>query len=219
MNPVGSQNCSCDPGWSGINCDAECSYHGTITNNACDCDVGWRGSVCDIPACPGDVVDCTDHGDCNTADHTCTCFSGWTGQDNGQGYVDPLLNACDIPDCPGSPDCNSEGTCDGSLTQPKCINCNPGWMGPACEDICDANHGQQLPMNSGNCECDGCYTGKGCDIECSGYGTCVNGVCECDVARRGSKCEVPGCPGNVTDCSSHGVCNSGNTICTCLPGE
>jgi hypothetical protein len=219
MNPVGSQNCECDPGWVGINCDSECSNHGSIVNAKCECDIGWRGRVCDIPSCPGNMTDCTGNGDCNAATHECTCYSGWTGQANGAGYVDPLTNGCDVPDCPGTPDCNGEGECDSTLTTPKCKNCNPGWMGEACEDVCDATHGVQSPMNSGFCECDSCYTGKGCDIECDDHGQCINGICECMVGWRGSKCEVPGCPGNGTDCTNHGVCNSALHMCTCLPGK
>ena len=79
MNPVGSQNCTCNPGWAGLNCDAECSLRGQILKGQCHCDVGWRGPLCDIPGCPGDGLDCTGHGDCNTGTHICTCFNGWTG--------------------------------------------------------------------------------------------------------------------------------------------
>ncbi|WAR26298.1 TENX-like protein [Mya arenaria] len=218
VSPVGSDDCVCDPGWVGINCDVECSHHGSIVNNSCNCDVGWRGEVCDIPGCPGVNEDCTGHGDCNTELHECTCYNGWTGVTDSEGKVDPLLNACDMADCPGSPDCNGQGTCDDSYTTPKCVDCNPGWMGPGCEDICDADHGEQSPMNSGNCFCDGCFTGRGCNLECDGHGKCVNGTCECKVGWRGTKCEVPGCPGNGTDCTQHGVCNTALQECTCTPG-
>lgn len=219
MNPVGSQNCECDPGWVGINCDVECSFHGYIQGNKCHCDVGWRGSVCDIQGCPGEIEDCSGHGECNSAIHTCTCNNGWTGESDSSGYVDPFMNACDIPDCPGEPNCNGEGTCDDTLITPKCKNCNPGWMGPACEEICDADHGIQSPMNSGNCECDSCYTGRGCNLECDGHGVCVDSLCSCEVGWRGSKCEVPGCPGNETDCTNNGVCNTALHECTCMPGK
>ena len=219
MNPVGSQNCECNPGWAGLNCDSECSENGKIINGKCKCDIGWWGRVCDIPGCPGINESCTGHGDCNSADHICTCYSGWTGIKDSMGYVDPLTNGCDVPDCPGEPDCNGEGDCDDTLFTPKCRNCNKGWMGEACEDICDAVHGEQKPMNSGFCECDSCYSGKGCNLECDRHGTCDNGTCKCDVGWRGSKCEVPGCPGIDKDCSGHGVCNSAQHQCVCIPGK
>jgi hypothetical protein len=92
-------------------------------------------------------------------------------------------------------------------------------MGEACEDICDAVHGEQMPMNSGFCECDSCYSGKGCNLECNRNGKCDNGTCECDVGWRGSKCEVPGCPGIDKDCTGHGSCNSAVHECACQPGN
>lgn len=219
MNPVGSQNCTCDPGWAGLNCDAECSDNGKIVDGICHCDIGWWGRVCNIPGCPGVGKSCTGNGECNSAEHTCTCYPGWTGIKDSTGYVDPFTNGCDIPDCPGEPDCNGEGICDDTLITPKCKNCSAGWMGEACEDICDAEHGAQSPMNSGFCQCDSCYSGKGCNLECDMHGSCENGICKCNVGWRGSKCEVPGCPGNGSDCTGHGVCNTAVHECKCLPGK
>ncbi|XP_033745589.1 uncharacterized protein LOC117331103 [Pecten maximus] len=202
--PTFSDNCTCDPGWVGIECDAECSLHGSFNGTMCNCDVNWRGVVCEMPGCPGIGEDCTGHGDCNTATHICTCNAGWTG------------SGCEVPDCPGSPDCMGRGTCDTNFDPPKCMNCEVGWMGPACDDPCV--NGTQNPPNSGFCECDPCYFGKGCNSECAGNGQCVADVCECDTSWRGSLCEVPGCPGTKYDCSQHGECNSANHECTCFPG-
>ena len=216
MNPEGSDNCECDPGWSGLTCSSECSFHGVIIydnalqSNRCDCDPGWRGAVCNIPGCPGEKEDCSGHGECNAASHICDCYNGWTGNTN------PLLNACDEPDCPGNPNCNNRGTCDISFTTPRCMNCIAGYMGPACEQDC--TYGRQLPMNSGFCFCDSCHSGRGCNVECNGQGKCnEKGTCDCNDKWKGSKCEVPGCPG-ITDCSGHGSCNSGEHICFCDPG-
>lgn len=93
-------------------------------------------------------------------------------------------------------------------------------MGPACEDVC--TNGTQVPMNSGNCACDPCFTGRGCNVECTGHGICVGNSCHCDqlTGWRGSLCEVPGCPGsNGKDCSGNGKCDSANHQCICLPGR
>lgn len=93
-------------------------------------------------------------------------------------------------------------------------------MGPACEDLC--TNGTQVPMDSGNCVCDPCFAGRGCNVECNGYGTCLENKCRCDelTGWRGSLCEVPGCPGsNGKDCSGNGKCDSANHICICDPGE
>ena len=216
MNPVGSQNCECDPGWTDETCSTECSFHGTIiydsniSSNRCECDVGWRGNLCDQPGCPGVGEDCTGHGECNKGTHTCDCYAGWTGD------PDPLLNGCDVPDCPGDPDCNDRGTCDDSFSTPACMNCSAGYMGAACELNC--TYGVQTPMNSGFCLCDSCHTGKECNIECNGEGTCNNSVCECNDHWKGSKCEVPACPG-IPDCTDHGTCNSAEHVCFCNPGN
>ena len=77
-------------------------------------------------------------------------------------------------------------------------------------------------MDSGNCVCDPCFAGRGCNVECNGYGTCLENKCRCDelTGWRGSLCEVPGCPGsNGKDCSGNGKCDSANHICICDPGE
>ena len=209
-----TDTCVCDPGWSGKSCSAECSFHGKVYYDEvhqvdrCDCDPAWKGPVCDIPGCPGKPEDCSGHGYCNKGTSTCDCFDGWTGN------VDIMLNGCDIPDCPGRPDCSNHGTCDASFTTPRCVDCHDGYMGPACDDPC--TFGKQTPMNSGFCLCDSCHTGKGCNSECNDGGTCVNGTCVCNDQWTGPKCTIPGCPGM---CSGHGTCNSGDHICFCTPGN
>lgn len=218
VNPQGSQNCTCTVGWAGLNCNAECSDHGHILGGRCNCDNGWRGPLCGIPGCPGKGEDCTGHGECNSGVGTCTCFSGWTGVADEEGNVDPSTNGCDVADCPGEPDCNGEGICDDTVTTPKCRNCSAGLMGKACEDICDAVHGVQTPMDTGYCKCDSCYTGKGCNLKCDRHGSCEDGKCNCFAGWRGSKCEVPGCPGEGSDCTSNGICNSALHECVCFNG-
>ena len=53
--PAGSDNCVCENGWVGTECDVECSFHGEIINGSCICHESWWGQVCDIPGCPGIV--------------------------------------------------------------------------------------------------------------------------------------------------------------------
>lgn len=202
--PIGANNCTCYPGWVGINCDSECSDHGKIVDGECDCDVNWWGSFCDVPGCPGIGESCSKHGICNSITHNCDCFPGWTG------------DGCELPDCPGEPDCNDRGNCNSTLDPPKCLDCISGWMGPACADFCV--NGTQVPHNSGHCECHSCYNGLGCNLECNGHGKCNGTHCICDMAWRGSKCEIQGCPGVTEDCTQHGTCNSALQLCTCIPG-
>ena len=89
-------------------------------------------------------------------------------------------------------------------------------MGPACNNPCV--HGQQVPMDSGNCVCEPGWVGVGCDSECSEHGTIVNSKCQCDIGWRGTYCENPGCPGDGEDCSGHGECNSALHTCICQNG-
>jgi hypothetical protein len=39
VSPIGSNNCTCDPGWVSINCDSECSDHGHISADKCICQI------------------------------------------------------------------------------------------------------------------------------------------------------------------------------------
>ena len=73
---------------------------------------------------------------------------------------------CDEPDCPGDPNCNARGTCDISYDPPIWLNCDDGWFGPACDDIC--YWGEANATNT-ECMCNTtCYHGPNCNIECSG---------------------------------------------------
>lgn len=188
----------------GINCDSECSEHGHISADKCICDVSYWGDLCNVPGCPGIGESCTKHGICNSITHNCDCFPGWTG------------DGCELADCPGEPDCFDRGVCNDTLSPPRCLDCNQGWMGPACDNLC--TYGTQVPPNSGHCECHSCYNGLGCNAECNDHGKCNGTHCDCDVAWRGSKCEVQGCPGEKEDCSLHGTCNAALQLCTCIPG-
>lgn len=112
------------------------------------------------------------------------------------------------------------GYCNATFNPPRCTNCSKGWMGQACEELCV--FGNQVPIDSGICKCNPCYTGKGCNVECTGHGKCENDKCNCNILKgwRGSLCEVPGCPGiGGKDCSGHGTCDSANHKCICDPGK
>ena len=134
------------------------------------------------------------------------CFlPGWTGV------------GCHLPDCPGVPNCFGRGYCNATnRVTPACTNCDPGWMGAACNDPCI--HGTP---KDGICHCDPCYTGSGCQSECSGYGECVNNKCVCvqvqGSAHMGEYCELPGCPRQCTS-PNNGFCNTETQKCICAQG-
>ena len=154
----------------------------------------WHALISGCPRNPETNVECSYRGNCDSESQTCDCEAGWTGL------------ACEIADCPGDPNCYGRGTCDESTNPPKCISCDMGWMGPACNDVC--LHGIQEPMDSGNCSCYEGYTGENCDSECSENGLIgASGFCECTyhLGWKGRVCNIPGCPGlNNTDCSNRG---------------
>ncbi|KAK3724602.1 hypothetical protein QZH41_005193 [Actinostola sp. cb2023] len=93
---------------------------------------------------------------------------------------------CEIPDCPGTPDCNNNGDCDGSFNPPRCANCTNGTMGMGCQLPCI--HGKEDPPHSSVCKCDPCFKGLACDIECSGKGTCNNSTCTCHAGQCDIDC-------------------------------
>ena len=203
--PMDSGFCNCTRGWAGVGCDAECSLHGKIINEVCVCDSAWTGDLCDVPSCPGLFnLPCSGRGECNSATHECTCNNGWTGE------------GCELPDCPGMPDCFERGYCNETYDPPRCTNCIQGWMGADCNEPCV--RGIQQPMDSGICICNPCYSGKGCDSECTGHGQCQHDTCVCDPGWHEDVCQRPGCPGVSLDCTGHGDCNSALHICFCFPG-
>lgn len=65
-NDWSTQYCQCDACHTGIDCNIECSAHGTCNNGICDCGSdGWKGKKCEIAGCPGkNGTDCSNHGNC-----------------------------------------------------------------------------------------------------------------------------------------------------------
>lgn len=129
----------------------------------------------------------------------CECYSGWDVPGN---------IACSLPNCPGEPDCFDRGYCNITYSNPRCTDCDPGWMGVDCNTKCV--HGTDTPKNSGDCKCDSGWTGKSCDSECSGHGDIdvKTKKCVCDYKKgyKGELCEIPGCPGLFNkDCSDRGI--------------
>lgn len=56
-------------------------------------------------------------------------------------------------------------------------------MGEDCSKPCV--HGK---VDGPSCVCDPCYTGAGCELECSGNGRCVNDTCDCFSTVIGTNC-------------------------------
>ncbi|PIK55147.1 hypothetical protein BSL78_07877 [Apostichopus japonicus] len=135
---------------------------------------------------------------------TCFCDSEWKG------------DGCELPNCPGTPDCNGRGECLLINSKGQC-QCDEGWIGPACDVECI--HGTQNPDHPSLCFCDPCYSGEKCDVLCSGQGTCIDDACICDTYFKGHDCSQIDCPGDP-DCLERGSCvfKNDTAICLCSAG-
>ncbi|KAI8488046.1 hypothetical protein Bbelb_341640 [Branchiostoma belcheri] len=101
VNKDGGYKCTCNPGWTGQNCQKdlnECTWkpcqHGNCVNKdggyKCFCNPGWTGQNCQQ-----DLNECTKkpclHGRCVNKDggYKCTCNPGWTGHNCQQAKPCP----------------------------------------------------------------------------------------------------------------------------------
>eukprot|EP00301_Raphidiophrys_heterophryoidea_P008522 c13143_g1_i2.p1 GENE.c13143_g1_i2~~c13143_g1_i2.p1 ORF type:complete len:2403 (-),score=490.76 c13143_g1_i2:73-7281(-) len=178
---------------------------------------------------------CNGHGTCVNGACICsrTFSGGWKGE------------LCDVPACPGIPECSSHGTCQANGV---CL-CQTGFKGSACEmptcpgvgAECSGHGSCQNPdgicvCNSGwrslDCSLHGCPSDaivNGALVECSGHGTCntsptspLSGLCTCSSGYREPNCNTRTCPGDIRvsygvyqDCNNHGSCNTATATCTC----
>ena len=117
----------------------------------------------------------------------------------------------------GTPTCNNHGKC--SAVDPQKCDCDKGWMGIACSEMCLNGTARLRADSTAVCDCLNCFSGAACDKECSNHGKCNNGTCDCGFAGwRGATCEVKGCPGWGKDCTGHGSCIPSTGQCICRSG-
>jgi len=153
----------------------------------------------EVSTCPSN---CNGRGKCSS-EGLCDCMAGYSGE------------ACDTA-CPN--ECSHQGDC----VEGACL-CFNGFSGADCstETCC---HGHGSCEDPDTCVCDPGWGGDECgekliceDPDCSGHGTCKNGVCVCKPGFLGANCSVPegGCD---PACGENGMCNPETKACVCAAG-
>eukprot|EP01111_Echinosteliopsis_oligospora_P010214 TRINITY_DN3137_c0_g2_i1.p1 TRINITY_DN3137_c0_g2~~TRINITY_DN3137_c0_g2_i1.p1 ORF type:complete len:511 (+),score=57.64 TRINITY_DN3137_c0_g2_i1:695-2227(+) len=159
-NSTGSVERKC-PGENGqCNSRGECKL---IGSPQCDCDSGWSGVDCSIPyiSCPFDEMNktCSNRGICNTALGRCVCDNGWSDARCSTPVCTncAVTGHCKIPNITESILRNS--------TQPYCA-CDDGWFGPdcssgKCKDDCSGRGKCRTDIGL-VCSCDVGWSGDSC---------------------------------------------------------
>ncbi|CAI5451005.1 unnamed protein product [Caenorhabditis angaria] len=143
-------NCICNGGWSGNNCEIpkcykDCNGKGKCVGpNQCECNKGWIGESCTTTTC---IDSKCLNGHCS--DGLCKCENGWKG------------SRCQVPIC-------NECSLNGQCTKPDNCECFDGFYGNSCiqkEEECDFDCDNGIcNENTKTCSCHGNWSGGACDI-------------------------------------------------------
>ena len=173
--------CSCFTNYGGVHCDS----------------VIADSSLCDSNPCRYGGT-CTDN---NNGTYTCTCPTGFTGQDCLE----------EIDECEGDP-CTNGGQCINGFGSFLC-SCLQGYGGRRCEVACPQGFvGERCEVDLNYCSSDTCSNGGSCVEERDGY-TCI-----CPPNYTGPHCTMANdC--NINNCLHDGECTDSDTtgfVCRCL---
>jgi len=220
--------CLCDPGFKGDHCESDtcpshCSAHGRCVAGTCECEAPYHGAGCEHRRCPGDKVECSLHGVCDSTTGTCACAYGWIGP------------SCNSPHCPNG--CSQHGYCLGE----RCV-CVPGFAGVACDQRTGAaataaaaapppppspppgdRFGGMLAWTRGphpnpaSAAVHLASLPRRCVHDCSGHGTCTysstaGAKCACERGWHGVDCATSTCELHG-GCNGRGYCVSGACQC------
>ncbi|XP_060676532.1 platelet endothelial aggregation receptor 1-like isoform X2 [Hemiscyllium ocellatum] len=166
-----SGECSCQPGWSGPQCNQSCPQ-------------GTYGAGC-LSRCL-----CLNGGSCLPESGRCLCAPGFT--DKHCSALCPAwsygLNCASRCQCVNAIFCSAiDGSCqcETGWTGPDCsVSCPDGQWGPGCNSTCQCANGARCNRFNGTCTCLPGWQGRLCDQPCPEhrYGQDCSGYCDCEQA-------------------------------------
>jgi len=207
---ISTDNCQCNPGYSGNRCQyyvcygvssssgSVCSGRGSCTGaDTCSCNSGYTGNNCQYYTCYGTASNdnpCSGNGVC-TGVNTCSCDTGYTG-DRCQYFTCNSISSSSVSVCSGHGNCFNVNQCQ----------CEVGYGGQWCQyPICNSKRSDDATV-------------------CNSRGTCSSpNSCTCTDtnSHTGSDCEYLKCfgkseidPAVCTERAVRGYCTSVDT-CTC----
>eukprot|EP00300_Choanocystis_sp_HF-7_P027321 c32414_g1_i1.p1 GENE.c32414_g1_i1~~c32414_g1_i1.p1 ORF type:complete len:537 (-),score=81.44 c32414_g1_i1:23-1633(-) len=200
---VYGHKCTCFDGFKGVDCSQidelegcpeHCNGHGTCIlshESTCKCHSAWLGPSCSTSACSRDGAGnvCGGHGICEQnaeGEFHCTCDEF---RANGE------LQVCELHVCPQ--DCSGNGVCnDGGI-----CDCNKGFTGETCAEVvapaaaAPAAQAEPEPTPKPTDQVAAAAAAveeesPPCPEDCSGHGTCHDGICSCTNGFVGVACDI-----------------------------
>lgn len=160
-----------------VQCGEERCWHGTCdasgdnstSKSKCVCSVGYYGPDCGT-FCDA-TVSCSGHGRCLvTMSSICADDPEWSESTSGRSCSQYAEESPNHLFC--TEDVNSQGVTARVACPLSCGTC----------------------PNVDMCQCAPGYSGRNCEVECSGHGSKIDGRCICESGYSGSLCEVCSCP-------------------------
>ena len=173
----------CAVGWFGPQCEAAC-VHGYTNGRECWCRPGFATANCSVE-CPGTAFSpCTGHGACldgHARNGSCVCDADYYGANCSQycrpelcfaGVLHPPARAqCE----PGTGRCVCQRNATGHWAGPHCNECEGGYWGVLCNQLCACSGHGVCGWLDGECSCfngthgNGHWAGRHCDICQTGF--------------------------------------------------